>query len=79
LEQFPRGLSILLPGLPLRPNEAPRQFKRLRFDWIVSPPPGSTPPEHVRGRISVNVCLGQRSIFGYYGKVVPNDLQSLLI
>ena len=30
-------------------------------------------------RISVNVCLGQRSIFGRSGKVVPNAFHFLLI
>src|SRR6516164_3807312 len=76
LEQFPRGLGIRLSRLPLLPNESPGQRKRLRFDW---PEPGSALPEHVRGCISVNVCLSQRSIFGHYGKVVPNAFQSLLI
>src|SRR6516225_10317971 len=76
LEQFPRGLGIRLSRLPLLPNESPGQRKRLRFDW---PEPGSALPEHVRGRISVNVYLGQRSTFGHYGKVVPNAFQSLLV
>jgi hypothetical protein len=76
LEQFPSGLGILLRGLPLLPNESPRQCKRLRFDWPAS---CSALPQYVRGRISVNVCLSQRPIFGHYGKVVPNAFPSLLI
>ena len=53
---------------------APVQAPPLRW-----PAPGSALPEHVRGRMSVNVCLSQRSIFGHYGKVVPNAFQSFLI
>jgi hypothetical protein len=79
LEQFPRSFGILLPGLPLLPNKTPGHFKRLRFDWVVSAAPGRPFPEHVRGRISVNVCLGQRFMFCRHGKVAPNAFQSLLI